>query len=165
MAVALAEEWDSQHESIDLKTLHLNNFLAKCIRAANDDGLQRYMREELYTILENDQICYRESESAENSYKSGLAKAQKEQTQRIFDIMEKHYGVHLNVFHDIASGPQHSSVCRVKPIIDTVDDYVLFSLYTVAQQSKSTSIALAFLLRNDISIKEAVDIARVDENY
>lgn len=66
MAVALAEEWDSQQENISLKSLHLvstfrktkkcwqNNFLAKCVRAANDDSLQNYMREELYTILEND---------------------------------------------------------------------------------------------------------------
>jgi len=39
MAVALAEEWDMQNEGIELKSLHLNNFLAKCIRAANDEAL------------------------------------------------------------------------------------------------------------------------------
>ena len=39
MAVALAEEWDMQQDGIELKSLHLNNFLAKCIRAANDDAL------------------------------------------------------------------------------------------------------------------------------
>jgi hypothetical protein len=33
------------------------------------------MREELYTILENDQICFRESENADNQYKVGLAKS------------------------------------------------------------------------------------------
>lgn len=54
---------------------------------------------------------------------------------------------------------------KVVPLLRTVDNYVLFSLYTVAQQAKSTAIALAFLLRNDISIEEAVRIARVDENY
>jgi hypothetical protein len=32
------------------------------------------MREELFTILENDQICFRESEDAENEYKVNLAK-------------------------------------------------------------------------------------------
>ena len=51
------------------------------------------------------------------------------------------------------------------PLIRTVDNYVLFSLYTVAQQAKSTAIALSFLLKNDISIHDAVNIARVDENY
>jgi chaperone required for assembly of F1-ATPase len=38
-------------------------------------------------------------------------------------------------------------------------------MYAIAQSSKSTAIALAFILRSELSIKETVDIARVDENY
>ena len=81
--------------------LRQNNFLAKCVRASNDETLQEYMREELYNILENDQICFRESEEADNQYKVGLAKKQKEYTQQVFDIMERDFGVKLRVFHDI----------------------------------------------------------------
>lgn len=123
------------------------------------------MREELYTILENDQICFRESEQADNSYKVKLALAQKEHTTRIFDMMEKEFGVKLRVFHDINVEPQHASVSKVVPLLKSMDNYTLFSLYTVAQQSKSTAIALSFLLKNELSIKDAVTIARVDENY
>ena len=54
LAVALAEEWDSQHESINLKSLHINNFLAKTIRAQNDPIISDYMKDELFAILEND---------------------------------------------------------------------------------------------------------------
>lgn len=43
--------------------------------------------------------------------------------------------------------------------------YVISSMYSVASQAKSTAIALAFILKNEISIQEAVEIARVDENY
>ena len=95
----------------------------------------------------------------------GLAKTQKEHTSRIFDIMEKEFGVKLKVFHDINVEPQHSSVAKVVPLLRTIDNYVLFSLYTVAQSSKSTAIALSFLLKNELSITDAVNIARVDENY
>jgi chaperone required for assembly of F1-ATPase len=63
------------------------------------------MREELYTILENDQICFRESEQADNTYKVGLALAQKEHTTRIFEIMEKEFGVKLKVYYDINVDP------------------------------------------------------------
>ena len=49
--------------------------MAKCVRSSHDETLQSYMREELYTIIENDQICFRESEQAENTYKVGLAKS------------------------------------------------------------------------------------------
>ena len=63
------------------------------------------MREELYTILENDQICFREKEDAGNSYKEGLAKEQKQHTDRVFDIMEKEFGVKLKIYHDIMIEP------------------------------------------------------------
>ena len=43
------------------------------------------MREEVQNILENDEICYRESEEdAENEYKRKLGKLKKEKTSKIF---------------------------------------------------------------------------------
>lgn len=54
LAVALAEEWDSQHEALDMKTLKLNLILSKAIRTQNDPTLVHYMRDQLYTLLEND---------------------------------------------------------------------------------------------------------------
>jgi chaperone required for assembly of F1-ATPase len=38
-------------------------------------------------------------------------------------------------------------------------------MYSIAQTAKSTAIAMALILNDDLPIKEAVDIARVDENY
>lgn len=49
--------------------------MSKTVRAANDANIQDYMRDELQVILENDQICFRENENAENDYKINLAKA------------------------------------------------------------------------------------------
>ena len=87
------------------------------------------MREELFTILENDQICFRESEEADNQYKVVLAKTQKEHTQKIFDILNTHYGVQMKVFTDINVEPQHPSVQKIVPLIRGLDTYALFSLY------------------------------------
>lgn len=95
----------------------------------------------------------------------GLALAQKEQTTRIFEIMEREFGVKLKVYYGINVDPQHSSVSKAVPLLRSIDNYVLFSLYTIAQQAKSTAIALSFLLKEELSIEEAVNIARVDENY
>ena len=36
LAVALAEEWEAQKDFINLKSLHLNNYLAKCVRDKHD---------------------------------------------------------------------------------------------------------------------------------
>lgn len=69
LAVALAEEWESQEEKIDLKSLHLNQVMARAIRASNDPGLAAHMQGDIQRILENDQICYREDPESENTYK------------------------------------------------------------------------------------------------
>ena len=54
LAVALAEEWESQEEKIDLKTLHLNQMLARAIRANHDPSLAAHMQSDIQRILEND---------------------------------------------------------------------------------------------------------------
>lgn len=59
------------------------------------------MRDELKGFLENDQICFRESENAENDYKIGLAKAQKAHTDKVFQILDKDFGIKLKIFHNI----------------------------------------------------------------
>ena len=43
LAVALAEEWESQGDTIDLRDFHLNNMMAKVIRAAHDLSLIQHM--------------------------------------------------------------------------------------------------------------------------
>ena len=73
LAVAIAEEWESQREKIDLKTLHLNHMLARAIRASHDPSLAVHMQSEIQRILENDQICYREDPENEITYKKKLA--------------------------------------------------------------------------------------------
>lgn len=73
LAVALAEEWESQQEKIDLKSLHLNQMFARAIRATHDPSLAIHMQTEVQRILENDQICYREDPENENTYKRMLA--------------------------------------------------------------------------------------------
>ena len=54
LAIAAAEEWDMQGEKIDVKSLYLNQMLAKGIRGANDPSLLPYMREKVEQYLEND---------------------------------------------------------------------------------------------------------------
>ena len=53
LAVALAEEWESQQEKIDLKTLHLNQMFARAIRATYDPSLASHMQTDIQRILEN----------------------------------------------------------------------------------------------------------------
>jgi len=45
LAVALAEEWDMQEETVNLKSLHINQMLSKAIRGAQDPSIATYMRQ------------------------------------------------------------------------------------------------------------------------
>ena len=54
LAVALAQEWDSQNEVIDLRQFHLNYVVAKAVHLTQDDTLVGNLQAELQRILEND---------------------------------------------------------------------------------------------------------------
>ena len=76
LAVALAEEWESQAQFLDIRSLHLNNLLAKGVRAARDESLTNFMQHEILRILENDQIGFIEPVSpGSERYKVGLREA------------------------------------------------------------------------------------------
>jgi chaperone required for assembly of F1-ATPase len=68
LAVAIAEEWDSQDERIDMKTLKLNQIIAKAVRTVHDPTLVSYMRNQIQIILSNDQICHMTDPKIENDY-------------------------------------------------------------------------------------------------
>lgn len=50
------------------------------MRARYDPSIFQYMTEEVQAILENDEICYREPEDAQNEYKAKLSKHKKQLT-------------------------------------------------------------------------------------
>ena len=54
LAIAIAEEWEAQKENINLKSLHLHNFIGRCVRVAEDNEIAEHMKEELFSLLEND---------------------------------------------------------------------------------------------------------------
>ena len=105
LAVALAEEWESQQEKIDLKTLHLNQMFARAIRATHDPSLAIHMQTEINRILENDQICYREDPQSENTYKRKLAETQKEYTDPVHEFIKERFDIKLKIWHTIYMDP------------------------------------------------------------
>jgi len=47
LAVAVAEEWESQHEKIDVRHMHLTTTLTRGIRVQEDPELSEYMKTEI----------------------------------------------------------------------------------------------------------------------
>ena len=174
LAVALAEEWESQGEKIDIKSLHLNQMLAKAIRAENDPSLAQYYQDQIQVTLENDQVCFREDPDSQNDYKRNLAMIQKKHTDPVFEFMKRRFDITLKIWHAIPLELQDKSVKNISPVLAELDPMVLNSLYQITTMSKSAALAFTLLYQGDredgegiekLSLHEAVNISRVDEQY
>ena len=166
LAVALAEEWESQGDTIDLREFHLNNMVAKGIRASHDLSLIQVMQSELQKILENDQICFIEPVEGAGSeeYKSKLREQQLQHIEKVFGIMNEDFGIKLNIFENIYSVDLDKSILKAKQIVQDLDPISLTCLYQMAISSKSCAIALC-TLHGKLAIEEAVRASRIDEDY
>ena len=91
---------------MDIRDLHMNNMVAKGVRATHDETLKSYMKNELQKILENDQICFVQPESGEPGKVSAtfdiqnkkLREAQLEHFNPIFTILKDEFNINLNIF-------------------------------------------------------------------
>lgn len=164
LAVAVAEEWESQHEKIDVRHMHLTTTLTRGIRVQEDPELADYMRIEIQKFLENDQICQREDPNIENDYKRGLAKMQAEMTDPLFDFLRNEFDINLNIQYDMGFFEQDKSISKIVPILEALDPLVIYSIYQLTQTSKSAALAMAVIKRPSLlSLDQAVHIARLDE--
>ena len=100
LALAIADEWEAQLDTIDLRLMHVNNMVAKSFKMFHDETLEAYKKKEILKIIENDNICHVEPEDPfnANNYRINLRKAQFEKTQLIFDSMKSNFDINLKRF-------------------------------------------------------------------
>ena len=60
---------------------------------------------------------------------------------------------------------QDKSVSNIVPVIEQMDPYTLNSVYQVATTCKSTALALMLIYKPELTLDEAINIARVDEQH
>ena len=102
LAVAIAEEWDSQGETMDITTLHLYNMMTKAVAAQNNSDLLGHMKRECSRILENDEICYQEDPNSKNEFKKDLALQQIDKYGVLLDYLKQEFDVHLKVWTHVS---------------------------------------------------------------
>jgi len=54
LAVAVAEEWEQQVDTIDMRSMYINNMLSKAVKCRLDNTLESYMKKEILKVIEND---------------------------------------------------------------------------------------------------------------
>ena len=129
LAVALAEEWDAQLDTIDMRAMHLNTMVAKGVRVIHDHPLQDYMRKEATKIFENDTLSFVETNYDGNEYKSNLRSRQIDIIGSIADKLSSEFGITLKQFESIVDCQEPSEVAKLKAVVADFDPLALNSFY------------------------------------
>lgn len=89
--------------------------------------------------------------------------------------MKAQFNVNLKVWYNIPLEAQDESVENIISVIDSLDSWVLNSVFQSAVACKSTALALALIWRDGsglsnttfekLTLEDAVKIARVDEQH
>ena len=144
--------------------MRLNTMMAKAIRVESDPSLQKYLKKIIVEILGCDQIWFQESTETSNPILTQLGHDQRERGAPLLKFMEDNYGIKLKVFSDFGFLTQDPSYKKLHEVLDETDPYTLLSIFSIAQSTKSTVVALA-LLNETISLEDAVLVSRLEELY
>lgn len=138
--------------------------MAKAVRTEKDELLRNYLRKTTVEILGWDQVWFREDVTRKHPIKTQLGFDQRQRGDPLLKFMAEKYDIHLNTFTDFGFLGQHESYLKLDEILKNVDPYVLLCIFTIAQSTKSTVVALA-LLNEVISLQDAIIVSRLEEMY
>ena len=71
----------------------------------------------------------------------------------MFDYIRDEFNITLKVWYNIPLDFQHKSVKNITPILARLDALSLFSVYQIAQNSKSSALAVAMVHNDDITLE------------
>lgn len=154
----------------------MNQMMAMATRVKNEEDLRLEMKGEIFRFLDNDEICHRCDVNTQIDHERKLAEIQIESTDPIFDFLKARFEISLNVWTAIRSNDDHQdeSVKNILPVLDKLDPWVINSIMKITRQSKSAALGLTLIMQDGIeevtnfdriSLSEAVDIARLDEQF
>jgi chaperone required for assembly of F1-ATPase len=157
LAVAIAEEWQSQADKIDPHSMPLMQFAATAIDRLADD--RNSLIEEVAGYGHSDLICYR-AEGPEE-----LVRRQEECWQPLIAWVAERFDIALNVTTGIVAVEQPAhTLATFRRVLAACDLYALTALAAVTGSAGSLVIALA-LAEGQLSADEAVDAALLDELF
>lgn len=157
LAVALAEEWQSQDNEIVPESMPLTQFASTALdRIAPQAGA---IAAEIARYAETDLVCYRAETPA------SLVEAESQAWSPLLDWLRETFGARLVVTTGIQPVPQPAeAIARIQNAVARFDPFPLAALSSATAASGSVVIGLA-LTHGRITGNQAADAAQVDETY
>ena len=86
--------------------------------------------------------------------------------------MHQQFDIKLKTVNHFSSETQDPSVGKIRPVLESMDPYVLNSVHQACQSSKSAALALALVYKDGteeglskITLEDCINIARLDERH
>jgi chaperone required for assembly of F1-ATPase len=157
LAAAIAEEWDTQGERIDLAAMPLTKHASTAIDLAECDGAQWRGAILVYAVA--DLLCYR-AEAPE-----ALAQRQAQAWDPVLDWAREALGVGLVATRGVNHVGQPAIAVRAaERALKEADAHALVALRTAADATGSAVIALA-LWKQAFDAAQLFAASRVDEDF
>jgi ATP synthase F1 complex assembly factor 2 len=86
--------------------------------------------------------------------------------------MREEFGINLKTWYNIPLDSQDKSIANIVPVLESMDPYVLNSVFQATVLSKSAALGLALIYKDGtdpkygrMSIEQCCNIARLDEQH
>jgi len=157
LALAIAEEWNAQGESISLASLPLTKLANTAIDAVTEKKLD--VAEDIVKYTASDLVCYRAS------YPAALVDAQARAWEPILSWAAVKYGAVFLTGSGIAHMAQPpASLEAIRSVVNALDAFKLTALRVMTTLTGSALIALAHV-SGEIDTGAAWAVAHIDESW
>lgn len=157
VAQAIAEEWNSQKETVRPATMPVMQFV--CTALDRIPGLRAQVVDSVAAYGRTDLLCYRAEHPAE------LADRQNREWQPLFDWAALRYDAPLSVVVGMMPVPQPEGAQEaLRRAVEALDDFALVGLQTAVADTGSLVMGLA-LLEGRIDAEAAFRMSLLDELY
>lgn len=157
LADAIAEEWDSQKETIDPSTMPLSKLLNTCIDKVSPDRSD--IIAELLRYVDTDALCYRAESPA------ALVGRQEVVWQPVLDWLAATHHVNLTAGPGLMPFSQPDEAHKgIASALEALSDYPLTAAQASAALSGSLALAIALAHRH-LSGEEVFAASQLDETW
>jgi chaperone required for assembly of F1-ATPase len=157
LAKAIAEEWKSEGDDINLESMPLTRFA----NTSFDRVLSQKdaIVDEVSGFGDTDLLCYRASSPDD------LAEAQSKMWDPLLAWLKGEFGISLKTTSSVLHIEQDlEDLANLQTIVNSIDVFWLSAFHSATSILGSLVLALA-LLKEKVSVDEAWNASRVDENY
>ncbi|GKY98989.1 hypothetical protein MPSEU_000854600 [Mayamaea pseudoterrestris] len=169
LAMALAHEWNAVTFRINPTQMPLMTLVCTVLDQVSQPLVQQQIRQDCMNFLSTDTICYYADPLSDRV----LHRQQEEHWQPVHDFIAKQFGnvpatvqgaQEATLSKRLAHPPQLTNDC-LQLLSTKLDAWHLQCLYSVCRETKSLLLGLAILLNHYHSLQEAVEAARVEEEF